>query len=102
MLPAGKLRVMAESDHPYDFEAALEELEALVERMETGALTLEESLAAFERGVALTRQCQSALREAELRVKALTEDDNGLELVDVDDYEDDEDVGPDQDDERDD
>jgi exodeoxyribonuclease VII small subunit len=93
---------MAESDSPYDFEAALEELEVLVERMETGALSLEESLAAFERGVALTRQCQNALRQAELRVKALTEGENGLELADVDDYEDDEDVGPDEDDDGDD
>jgi exodeoxyribonuclease VII small subunit len=93
---------MAEPDRPYDFEAALEELEALVERMETGDLTLEESLAAFERGVALTRQCQNALREAELRVKALTEDDEGLALTDLEDdaYEDD-DLGDDADDEED-
>jgi exodeoxyribonuclease VII small subunit len=76
---------MAQPDPSYDFEAALEELEALVERMETGELTLEESLSAFERGVALTRQCQTALREAELRVKALTEEDEGLALTDLED-----------------
>ena len=93
---------MAESDRPYNFEAALEELESLVERMETGELSLEESLAAFERGVALTRECQTALREAELRVKSLTEGDEGLELTDLDDYEDDEDDGPDEDDDADD
>ncbi len=57
-----------------DFEAALGELEALVQRMETGSLTLEESLQAFERGVKLTRRCQTALERAELRVKALLED----------------------------
>jgi exodeoxyribonuclease VII small subunit len=93
---------MAEADRPYDFEAALEELEALVERMETGDLTLEESLAAFERGVALTRRCQTALREAELRVKALTEDDEGLQLTDLEDeeYEDDDLEDADDDDER--
>ena len=87
---------MSESDRPYDFEAALEELEALVERMESGDLTLEESLTAFERGVALTRQCQTALREAELRVKALTEEDEGLALTDLED-EDFEDDDPDVD-----
>lgn len=87
---------MSESDRPYDFEAALEELEALVERMESGDLTLEESLTAFERGVAFTRQCQTALREAELRVKALTEEDEGLTLTDLED-EDFEDDDPDVD-----
>ena len=67
-----------------NFEAALEELEQLVERMETGELSLEESLKAFERGVALTRDCQKALKDAELRVQALTETEEGLALEDVD------------------
>ncbi len=61
-------------DEAVDFEAALAELEGLVTKMESGTLSLEDSLAAFERGVKLTRQCQSALRRAELRVKALTQD----------------------------
>ena len=61
-----------------DFEAALRELEALVDEMEAGDMTLEASLAAFERGVRLTRHCQAALRDAELKVKKLTED-NQLE-----------------------
>ena len=61
------------------FESALEELEQLVEQMEEGTLSLDESLKAFERGVALTRHCSSALSEAELKVQALTEDN---ELVD--------------------
>ena len=65
-----------------DFEQALAELEALVERMETGELTLEESLKAFERGVKLTRRCQAALQAAELKVKALTEG-NTLEDLDL-------------------
>ena len=47
-----------------DFEGALDELEALVEQMEAGDLTLEDSLQAFERGIALTRSCQSALKQA--------------------------------------
>lgn len=55
-----------------DFEATLSELETLVERMESGDLSLEDSLSAFERGVTLTRECQQALSEAELRVKTLT------------------------------
>ena len=64
----------APADQPPDFEAALKELECLVQRMETGALSLEESLRAFERGVALSRQCQTALQQAALRVKALMQD----------------------------
>lgn len=63
---------MSEPTAAPPFEAALAELEALVRRMETGELSLEDSLNAFERGVKLTRQCQTALKEAELRVKALS------------------------------
>ena len=54
-----------------DFEAAMSELETLVERLEQGDLPLEESLAAFERGVTLTRNCQTALKEAEQKVEIL-------------------------------
>jgi exodeoxyribonuclease VII small subunit len=64
-----------------DFETALAELEALVDRMEAGEMSLEDSLKAFERGVKLTRHCQSALRTAELKVKMLTADD---QLADLD------------------
>ncbi|RMH91152.1 exodeoxyribonuclease VII small subunit [Lysobacter pythonis] len=56
-----------------DFEHSLDELEQLVERMETGELSLEESLTAYERGVGLYRKCQSALEEAELRVRLLSD-----------------------------
>jgi len=70
-----------------DFEAALAELEQLVSQMEAGDLTLEASLAAFERGVKLTRQCQAALRNAELKVQQLTRDDT-LEDLDVEDLND--------------
>ncbi len=48
------------------------ELEAIVERLEKGDLSLEESLAQFERGVGLTRSCQAALKQAEQRVKVLS------------------------------
>ena len=54
-----------------DFETAMRDLEELVERLEHGDLPLEESLAAFERGVLLTRACQSALKEAEQKVEIL-------------------------------
>jgi exodeoxyribonuclease VII small subunit len=54
-----------------DFETAMRDLEELVERLEQGDLPLEESLAAFERGVMLTRSCQSALKEAEQKVEIL-------------------------------
>lgn len=56
---------------PPDFEAAMRDLEELVERLEQGDLPLEESLAAFERGVMLTRACQTALKEAEQKVEIL-------------------------------
>ena len=67
-----------------NFEATLKELEALVEQMESGRMSLEDSLAAFERGVKLTRECRTALKSAELRIKALTEDGDELDVV-VDD-----------------
>lgn len=54
-----------------NFEEALEELESLVEQMEDGDLSLEESLAAFEKGVRLARECQEALKAAEQRVQVL-------------------------------
>jgi len=54
-----------------DFETAMRDLEELVERLEQGDLPLEESLAAFERGVMLTRTCQTALKEAEQKVEIL-------------------------------
>ncbi|WP_411851687.1 exodeoxyribonuclease VII small subunit [Stenotrophomonas sp. LGBM10] len=53
------------------FEQSLEELEQLVEKMETGEMSLEQSLSAYERGVGLYRQCQQALEQAELRVRLL-------------------------------
>ncbi|HSP00896.1 MAG TPA: exodeoxyribonuclease VII small subunit [Thioalkalivibrio sp.] len=57
---------------PADFEQALGELETLVERMEQGELSLEASLAEFERGIALARQCQQSLAVAEQKVRLLT------------------------------
>ena len=56
-----------------DFETALAQLETLVESMEGGEMTLEDSLGAYERGVGLYRRCQQALEDAELRVKLLSD-----------------------------
>ena len=54
-----------------DFEKSLDELEALVNRMEQGESSLEDSLKDFERGIELTRNCQTALAEAEQKVQIL-------------------------------
>ncbi|MCD0504622.1 exodeoxyribonuclease VII small subunit [Bordetella petrii] len=56
---------------PQDFETALAELETLVAAMEDGSLPLEQSLAAYRRGVELTRVCQERLAQAEQQVKVL-------------------------------
>lgn len=60
-----------EPQKDFDFEKALQELEQLVEKMEEGELSLEESLKHFERGIALTRSCQQALQAAEQKVQIL-------------------------------
>mgnify|MGYP001416863852 CR=1 FL=1 len=59
-----------------NFEAALSELESLVEKMESGELSLEESLKSFEKGIVLTRLCQKALSEAEQKVEILMSEDH--------------------------
>ena len=56
-----------------EFEASLDALEQLVGKMEAGGMSLEDSLAAYERGVGLYRRCQAALEQAELRVKLLSD-----------------------------
>lgn len=58
-------------DLPQDFETALAQLEELVAKMESGVLPLEESLAAYRRGVALTRVCQERLAQAEQQITVL-------------------------------
>lgn len=60
-----------DADLPQDFETALAELEALVAAMENGTQPLEESLAAYRRGVELSRICQQRLAQAEQQVKVL-------------------------------
>jgi exodeoxyribonuclease VII small subunit len=63
-----------------DFEQSLTELETLVTKLEQGDVPLEDALQAFERGVALTRQCQTALRTAQQKVEILLSR-NGTEQV---------------------
>ncbi|MEE4658948.1 MAG: exodeoxyribonuclease VII small subunit [Halieaceae bacterium] len=79
-----------------DFEASLAQLEVLVDQMEDGDLTLEESLKAFEQGMKLTRDCQAALKEAEQKVEVLMQ--RGSEVItepldDVTDEDDEDGVG---------
>jgi exodeoxyribonuclease VII small subunit len=57
--------------NPPDFERSLAELEAIVDKLEAGELSLDESLKQFERGVQLTRVCQTALKQAEQKVEIL-------------------------------
>ena len=64
---------MGNREKPPAFEDALEELETIVERMEDGDPSLEESLKLFERGMALTRKCQAALDNAEQRIRTLAD-----------------------------
>lgn len=72
-------------EQPVDFEKSLADLEAVVEKLEHGELGLEESLKLFERGVQLTRVCQSALQDAEQRVELLLEKDGKTEIVSMND-----------------
>lgn len=70
---------MAKKNPPIPhFEEALQQLEQIVEKMESGSLNLEQALQYFEQGITLTRQCQHALRHAEQRIQQLI----GEELLD--------------------
>jgi len=64
-----------------NLEKSMSELEQIVEQLEGGELTLEKSLAQFEKGVKLSRECQNALTEAEQKVQTLL----GDELRDAED-----------------
>ncbi len=65
----------------FNFETALAELEDIVEQLETGELSLDESLAAFEKGIALTRECQQTLQQAEQKVAILMQKNGRDEFV---------------------
>ena len=70
---------MARKKASPDFEHSLAELQTLVERLESGELSLEDSLTAFEQGIGLTRECQAALAQAEQKVQILLERDGELQ-----------------------
>jgi len=82
---------MAETTHAdidqLSFERAIEELEAIVKRLEDGKVPLEESVAIYERGEVLKRRCEELLRQAEARVEKITLDaagkPTGTEPLDV-------------------
>jgi exodeoxyribonuclease VII small subunit len=65
----------------FNFESTLKELNQLVEKLERGGLSLEESLQSFERGIALTRDCQKALQAAEQKVQILLAKDGAETLA---------------------
>ncbi len=67
-----------------DYEAAVAELESLVERLEQGDISLEESLKLYENGVLLTRDCQEALQNAEQKVQMLLQQSGQTTLTDFD------------------
>ncbi|MDG0969616.1 MAG: exodeoxyribonuclease VII small subunit [Porticoccaceae bacterium] len=69
---------MSKKAKPIDFEQQLENLEALVASLESGDLSLEESMQSFELGIKVARDCQKALKEAEQRVEILTRQGNEL------------------------
>ena len=63
--------IVAKEKKSMDFEQQLASLEALVESLESGELSLEESLKSFEQGIAVARDCQAALKQAEQKVEVL-------------------------------
>jgi len=79
-----KKKASKKSSSP-DFESALKELETLVERMEEGETSLEDSLKDFQRGIELTRQCQQSLKTAEQKVQQLIGEGENARLTEFDD-----------------
>lgn len=70
-----------------DFEKSLEELESLVQQLESGDLNLDESLKQFKRGVELTRQCQMVLDQAQQQVEKLLDNNDESSAVAFDEPE---------------
>jgi len=73
---------------PFNYEKALNELEKVVEQMESGDQSLENSLKNFEKGIKLTRECQAALKAAEQKVQILIEENGQAFLEELDEDED--------------
>ena len=72
---------MATKKTDINFEKALVELEGIVEDLESGDLSLENSLKSFEKGIKLARQCQEQLSKAELQVQKLIEENGELKTT---------------------
>lgn len=75
----------AKQQSEFNFEEALQELERLVSSMEEGELSLEDSMKAFEKGIKLTRECQTALQKAEQKVQILLNESGKTQAFDVED-----------------
>ncbi|MCK5881359.1 MAG: exodeoxyribonuclease VII small subunit [Sinobacterium sp.] len=63
------------------FEASLDTLNKTVKAMESGDLSLEDSLTSFEKGIALVRECQESLDKAEQKVEKLIAKQDGFDTV---------------------
>lgn len=77
---------MSKPDQP-DFESQMAQLEALVGRLESGELSLDEAMQTFEQGIQLTRQCQQALDKAEQKVQVLLGQGDDAKLAPIPDQE---------------
>ena len=73
---------MTKKDETPAFEEALKQLEEIVQRLEKGDLTLEESLRLYEQGIRLSRLCHARLEEAEGRIEVLLKDARGETVAD--------------------
>ena len=67
----------------FKFEQAISELEAIVNRLDSGDLSLEQMLEDFETGVRLVKDCQRYLEQAQKRVEMLVSEGGGLEMKDL-------------------
>ena len=74
--------VTDDSHTSFDFEASFSELEKIVDKLENGQLNLEQSLEDFERGIHLTRSCQTALNKAQQKVQILLQKNEQPSLED--------------------
>lgn len=73
-------KVVKKNNKSFQFESALQELEELVDQMEKGDMSLEDTLKHFERGISLTRSCQQALKKAEQKVEILIQKSGNADL----------------------
>lgn len=71
---------MSENLENISFENALSELENIVKHLEKGEIPLEESISAYERGVALKKHCEAKLKDAQLKIEKITVDENNQAL----------------------